>query len=293
MKNLHKLLIFTLLVISYRIESFEIIEDDYFLYTTRTWSEIIGQRQKDLIVHFKMKLQERLKELQTQNHWTPEVGKVLIGNTSQFSDLILEMQSMANSCALKQSVRIEDLIPTGFIIGVGVSGGGNFVVGMGGKALLTLIVVPLEVEKFNKATGEITTHFEVSWSIGGIGQGNMGIGGSGTMAFHGAIGLIWGDMPNASTLTGPAIGMTVAVGQQGQGLGFEAAFVLNTTTQHYNLVSMVTYEAGAVEGISVRASAFYFMNMKEIIKYITAQTGLAGFGNEIINLTELKAGSAQ
>lgn len=275
-----------LVLASHPVDGLTIKEDAHYIYTTRGWAEIVGERQKDLIKHFTHFLQNKLTTLQTPHHWSNAVQKTFFSETVNFDDIIADIESQASSSALAQSIGPADLVATGFLIGFGVSGSGTFVVGMGGTGLLTFIVVPLQVERFNKKTGEVDTYYQASWSVGGIAQADIGMGAGAKVGFHGGIGLIWGDMPDASSLTGPAIGFTANIGYV-HGLGVQAAFVMNTTTHHYNLVAMATYEVGASSTAAISGSAFYFMDLQQVIHFITDKTNFSQFGQELITQADL------
>lgn len=274
------------LFLSLSLHSLEIKEDAYYIYTTRDFDEMVGERQRSLVHYFNIFLKDKLSDTKIPTHWTADIEKTFLGDQTRFLDIIDDVRKRAKSCAFEQSIRPEDLIPTGFFLGFGISGSGDFVVGMGGSLLITLIVVPIEVEEFNKLTGETKTYYEASWAIGGIGQGGVGVGGGGKVALHGAVGLIWGDMPNASALTGPAIGLSVSFGHI-QGLGVKAAFALNTTTRHFNLIAMATYDVGAQAGTEVQGAAFYFMNLQEVLKIISNQVNFTGIGKQLIDAAAL------
>lgn len=280
------LILSALLLFSCSVEGMTIKEDDHFIYTMRGWSEIVGERQKDLVNYFNAEMQQRLKTLKTPHQFSEEIQQKFFADPDRFDDIIADIQARAKCCALSQSIGPEDLVPTGFLIGFGVSGSGTYVVGMGGTGLLTLIVVPLQIDRIDKKTGATDTYYEVSWSIGGIGQGDVGMGAGAKIGVHGAIGLVWGDMPEASVLTGPGLGFSANIGYV-QGLGVKAAFIFNTTTHHYNLVGMATFETGASTNADISGSLFYFMNFEQMIRYIVDKNHFAQFGKEILSEIQL------
>lgn len=283
-----KLMLFGCLISPFLLRSLEVSEDEYYIYTRRGWSDIADSRQLDLMRYFNAKLQSQLVDKDISTNWTANTEKVFLGSHTQFTAIIDDLRSRANSTALEQSISFSDLIPTGFIVGFGVKGSGSYVVGMGGSILLTLTVVPVQVERFDKSTGKLDIYYLVSWAIGGIGQVGAGLGEGANMTFQGAIGIVWGDLPNASALTGPGIGFSASLASI-YGLGLKAAFVYNTTTQHHNLVTLATYEAGVGQGTSIDASGFYFMNIAEVVKYLFHQTPFVSMGKEMIN--EINLGS--
>ena len=118
------------------------------------------------------------------------------------------------------------------------------------------MVVPVEVEVLNKTTNETTTHYEASWAIGGMGQGNVGAGAGAGISAHGAVGIIWGPLPDAAAFNGWAVGVTGEISHT-YGIGFKAAIVYNTTTKLNNLIALATFDMGAEEGGSISGSLFY------------------------------------
>lgn len=250
--------------------AFEITEDDQYVYTKRGLSELPDKRLRNLMNHFYDQLTDQLNSLGVPTDWTDESQELLIGNQDRFTSLINETQGWAKKYLDDENVNLDDLIPTGFIVGLGVNGSGELLVGMGGGAMLTLIVVPIEVEEFNKITRETRRYVEASWSIGGLAQWGVGAGTGGGLAARGAFGLIWGSLPEADDLTGVAIGVNGTVSFI-QGIGLKAAVLFNTTTHHHNLIAMVTIDIGVTSEASVEASMSYFMSAKHIIGFISGQ----------------------
>lgn len=273
------------------MQALEISEDDFYIYTKREFVDIASERQRELMHYFNLRVQAKLREDNIPTTWSEDAEKKLLGDNTRFLNIINDIKKRANSFALKHSISPVDLIPTGFILGIGIRGSGSYFVGMNGSALLTMIVVPLEVEEFDKLTGETSTYYEVSWNIGGIAQGGIGIGEGLNASFNGAIGIIWGDMPDSSELTGPGLGLSANVGAV-QGLGVKAALVLNTTTRRCNLIAMATYAVGVQMTTEVGSEAFYFLNFEESLKFIFNKINFAGFGKEVINAAHLGTASS-
>lgn len=273
------------------IEAFEITEDDRYVYTRRTWNEIADDRQRDLMRHFDDKLCNELDQLKIPHSWNEEAEKALIGSQDQFRKIIAETQSQANKYAADKNIKAQDLIPTGFILGFGVGGSGNFVVALGGSALLTFIVVPIEVERFDKVTRLVDKYYEVSWALGGFGQAGVGVGGGGGVVLRGAIGVIWGPLPEASALNGLAIGATANVGAV-TGLGFKLAFVFNSTTHKHNLVALATYDMGAELSAGIEGSVFYFTSAKEVMSFMSDGKLDNIAGSSIVTSADLQATNA-
>ena len=74
---------------------------------------------------------------------------------------------------------------------------------------MTIIVVPYEVLRFDKITRDVDEYFELSWALGGLGQAGIGAwrrrGAGCARRNRNHFG---GDLPDASHLTGMAVGAT-------------------------------------------------------------------------------------
>lgn len=253
----------------------QVIEDDHHITTTRTWGEFAINNQRLLIRYFDSKLTKNLKKLGIPSFWNDTAKNTLLGCQNRFIAIVSETHTKAKSYAENQNVTFGDLLPTGFLMGLGVTGSESFIAGMGGSALLTLIVVPLEVEVYDKTTEKTTTTYEASWAIGGIGQGGVGAGAGGGIAVRGALGLIWGHLPDASLLQGTALGIGGSISAV-SGLGFKAAVLFNTSdqgknspAQTTNLIALATYDMGTQVSVTVEAEVFYFLNQEQIMKFLS------------------------
>ena len=266
--------------------SAEITEDEEFIYTTIGWNEITLNTQRALMRHFSNKLTTELACIHVPSFWNESAKKALLGKQEKFNNIHKNTQTQASTFALGQNVILEELRPIGFILGLGITGSGNFIVGLSQSALLTLIVVPYEVIQVNKLTGETITTYQASWAVGGLGQAGVTTGAGGGLAVSGAVGLIWGDLPEASSLRGTAIGVSGGITVI-QGLVFKAALVINTATKKNNIVAMAAYNMGANISATIEASTFYFMNADEVIEFMTGLNLRSMEGNEIITQDDL------
>lgn len=197
LKNKLLIMVMTLCAWTNQSYSFEITEDDQYIYTKRGLNELPDHRLRALMNHFYDQLTDQLSDLGVATEWTDESQEILIGNDDRFSKLIEQTQKWGTKYLEDEGITINELIPTGFIVGLGVNGSGELIVGMGGGALLTLIIVPIEVERFDKFTRTVKKYVEASWSIGGLASWGIGAGVGGGVVARGAFGLIWGPLPEA------------------------------------------------------------------------------------------------
>ena len=276
------------LLITSQLQAFEISEDAQYVYTKRGLSELPDDRLRLIMNHFYEQLTDQLNVLGVETDWTDESQEVLIGNQDRFSSLISKTQEWADRLKDDTSINLDEFFPTGFILGLGVNGSGELVVGMGGGALLTLIVVPQEVERFDKLTGEIKKYLEASWSIGGLAQWGVGAGTGGGIVARGAFGLIWGKLPEADDLTGVGVGINGNIALV-QGVGIKSAVLFNTTTHKHNLVVLVTLDLGVTAEASIHASMSYFMPAKHIISFLTHNKIKESTGVSILPVDETAA----
>lgn len=276
---------FTLLSIHVHAE--EVYQDDRYVVTRKNWSEITIDCQRELMSYFENKFSQFLHEIHVPSFWNNQAKRGLLGTQKQFSKVTTQTNTHASDFATTHQIDLKSLLPTGFILGLGVSGSANFIAGLEGSALLTIIVVPFEIETYDNVTGQTTKHYEASWALGGIGQQAAGGGVGGGLVVRGAIGLIWGDLPDASALTGLAIGASVNVAAF-QGLGFKAAIVFNSSTQQDNLVAMATYDMGAEVNATTQVAMYYFMNAQQIVNYVSGTQLNNITGTETFQLPSIK-----
>lgn len=270
LKNKLLIMVMTLCAWTNQSYSFEITEDDQYIYTKRGLNELPDHRLRALMNHFYDQLTDQLSDLGVATEWTDESQEILIGNDDRFSKLIEQTQKWGTKYLEDEGITINELIPTGFIVGLGVNGSGELIVGMGGGALLTLIIVPIEVERFDKFTRTVKKYVEASWSIGGLASWGIGAGVGGGVVARGAFGLIWGPLPEADDLTGIGIGVSGSASFI-QGVGLKASVLFNTTTHHHNLVTLVTLDLGATAETSIQATMSYFMSAKHIIAFLAGK----------------------
>ncbi len=264
----------------------EITENDQYVYIKRGWDEITEETQRGLILYFREKFIHDLEEINAKINWDKAAEDLLLGDQPKYHWTSLQIQTRTDSFASDHKIQLSDLVPTGFVIGIGINGSGEVVLGLGASALVTLIVVPLEVECYNKTTQESHTQYEASWAIGGIGQSNLGAGMGAGIGLHGAVGIIWGDLPDASALRGWALGVSGNLSDN-LGIGFMSAIVFDSATKHDNLVALATYDLGVQAGGLVSASLFYFMQVNEIINYFSGGKFNSDQGFQIINPQDL------
>lgn len=265
------------------LAAIETWEDEKYIYTKQTWNEIAAQEQRLLMKYFEQKLSNLIEEWGIPSFWNKNIQKIFLGNQDRFSGYLSEAESLSSAYASSCSIGLEDFIPTGFIVGFGMNIDGAVVIGIGGSVLITFIVVPIGIEMVDKITGESTFHYEASWSIGGFAQQGVGLGAGAGVSVHGAIGLIWGPLPDAAALQGPAVGISVNVAKYA-GIGFKGAFIFNTITKQDNLIALLTYNIGAGENATVQASAFYFISGKELLKSLNI--GVPWVINSVESITE-------
>lgn len=277
---------FCFIILLQNLSSLEIVEDERYIYTKYGLSEICDDRQRELIHHFTEKVADELNRLDVPTFWSKEAEQILLANQDRFNDIISETKTRADHYAATHHIELKDLIPTGFIIGLGVGGSGNYTVSIGGSALLTLIIVPIQVERLDKITREVKTYFESSWALGGFGQGGMGVGIGESLGARGAIGMIWGPLPEAFALNGVAIG-AVAHLSAVEGLGFKIALIFNTSTGGHNLVAMATYDMGLQAGTSIEGSFFYFLTADEILGFMSNHKLKVASGQYIVDADKL------
>ncbi len=252
-----------------KVESLEITEDEHYIYTKKGWPDIAEDAQYQLISYFNQLLYRKMTKYHVPLRWSKEISTYLLGNPTQFKTVLATTTQQAQDYATSHhSIGVQDLIPVGIIMGLGISGNGNHIVGLGGAALITLILVPIEIEQFDKLAKTTTTHYEISWAFGGFGQAGIGIGEGGGVSARGAIGLIWGKLPSAASLNGVAIGTTANLGFI-EGLGCKIALVFNSTTQAHNLVAMATFDMGLSVGGTVEGSLFYFMTAEQVLGFLS------------------------
>jgi hypothetical protein len=237
------------------------------------------------MVHFNQKLCHELNSLKIPTFWSEEAESLLIKNKDKFESIISQTQKTAKSYAADKNIQLGDLIPTGFLIGLGIAGSGNYIAGLGASALLTLIVVPLEVECFDKISRQTNTYYEASWAIGGFGQTGIGVGEGVGVAARGAVGMIWGTLNEAKELNGPAVGITANFSAL-YGIGIKAALLYNMSTRSDNLIVMATLDVGTSATTSVSASIFYFMTANQLIEYMFGGLGTVQ-GTDTVQENEL------
>ncbi len=277
-----KIWLLALITLTSVVNALEITQDDRYVYTKRTWPELADTQQRTLVCFFNEQLKSELSSLNIPSKWDDETEQMLVGSLNQYNIIINQVQTIANSYATKNNIQLSDLIPVGFLVGLGVGGSGDFGIGIGGSALLTLIIVPLAVERMDKLTGEIDNYYEASWSIGGFGQGGVSVGVGGGVFVRGAVGLIWGNLPDATQLTGVAVGLTANVAAV-QGLGLKAAILFNNDTQGHNLIAMATYDVGTELTAEIEGSIFYFMSAADILKFMSNAIIKSTQGSSIIS----------
>jgi len=286
MKSKIFLTLLTFLSITTTGFSLQVTEDEHYTYTQKSWGEITSDAQRLLIRHFSAKLSTELSELHIPTFWNTDADNALTGNQQKFTATQADTQVQATTFASGHSIQLEGLLPTGFILGIGVSGSGTLVVGVAQSALLTLIVVPYEIVTTDKTTGETSVVYQASWAVGGLGQASVGAGAGGGITVRGAIGLIWGEIPDASLIQGTAIGASGNITLV-QGLGFKAAILLNSATHEYNVFAMATYDMGIAVEADISASTYYFMNATEVIEFMSGLNLNTMSGSEIVNSDQL------
>lgn len=282
-----KLFILIFLALTSAVNAIQITQDERYVYTKRTWPELADTEQKDLMYYFNQQLNAELASKNIPTKWDQETEQMLLGSMDQYNSIIQQTQNAANTYASENNIQLKDLIPNGFIVGLGVGGSGDFGIGVGGSALMTLIIVPLAVERFDKLTGETDNYYEASWNIGGFGQGGLNVGVGAGVFIRGALGIIWGDLPDATQLNGVALGMTVNVAAV-QGLGFKAAILFNNDTKEHNLIAMATYDVGVIATAEIEGSVFYFMSAKEILDYMSLNSVPITYGNVVIDAQNIQ-----
>jgi hypothetical protein len=259
-----------------------ITSDDSYIYYKYNWNEMSDDRQKTLMEHFYTKLSDKVTSLGIPRSWSEKTEQKLFASNDEFKTLMTETQREADQFTQDPGIRVGDLVPTGFIVGIGVNGSGNYIAGIGGTLLMTLIVVPLEVKRIDKITLVQKDYYECAWAIGGFGQAGIGIGGGGGAAFRGAAGLIWGPLPNPAGLLGFAVGAAADI-KAVAGLGIKGAVVFNSSTKMHNLVAMGTFDIGAQVGGELHAAGFYFLSYDQIAGALQGKTSTAGSGKSTVD----------
>jgi hypothetical protein len=268
------------------IDALETSEDEQYIYTKQSWNEIVATDQRLLMQYFDEKLTQFLKNWDLPSSWNAHIEELLLGQQDRYDTIMGETNDRSGDFAASNNISLEDLIPTGFIVGFGLNYSEDVVLGIGGSALMTLIVVPLKVQQVDKVTGETSVYYEASWGIGGFAQQGIGAGVGGEISTHGAIGIIWGPLPDATILQGPAVGISADIAKVA-GLGFKAALIFNSITNEKNVIALVTYNVGAAVDADVQPSVFYFISAEEVFKSLKLVESWNTNGVETITYAQL------
>ena len=249
------------------LHAVEVTQEGSLTHTKRAWSEICLEDQRNVMRYFEKKLSAFLEKIGVPSFWNHEAEGGLLGSQSDYNTIHKQTTINTSNYAQQQQINIDGLLPTGFILGLGVSGSASFMASLESSALLTLIVVPYQLKTYDSVTGVTVINYGATWSIGGIGQQSAGAGAGGGLVVRGAVGIIWGDLPNASDLTGMAVGASGNVTAI-EGFGFKIANVFNSTTHQNNLVAMATYDMGLELSTGVQGTMYYFMDASQIVQYV-------------------------
>lgn len=271
-------ILFLCLTVFTSIQAAEVVEDDTQITTTRSWNEFEADLQRQLVCYFENMLTTNLEQLGIPSFWNDEAKSGLLGDQDKYNGVVGATHSQAQTYATNQKIALDDLLPVGFFVGLGVSGSDTVIAGMGGTALLTLVIVPVEVSVYDKTTGTTTTTYEASWALGGLGQGAVETGASTGIAVRGAFGLIWGHLPDATFLQGMAVGVGGGLSAV-VGLSFKAAILFNSskgandgTDQTTNVIAMASYDMGIEASATVEAVVFYFLSQDQIMKFLSTSS---------------------
>lgn len=281
-----KLLVAIFMLLNFCVQAAEVTHDGCHTITRKSWSEISLENQRDVIRYFEHKLTNFLEEeLHVPPFWNDKAEKELVGSQKDYSAVHSESQAKGLNYASQKEINLDGLLPSGFMVGLGVSGTANFVAGLEGAALITLFVAPYEIETVDNMTGETVVNYEASWSVGGIGQQAAGAGAGAGFVVKGAVGLIWGELGTSVDLSGFAVGVSASI-EAVQGLGFKVANLFNQATGKNNLLAMATYDIGVEVSAGVQAAMYYIMNAEQVLQFVSRKTTNQTSGVEIFQLSQ-------
>ena len=118
------------------------------------------------------------------------------------------------------------LLPAGFIVLVGGSGGAGALVHLGVAMDIGVVFVPVMVTRVNTTNGKISHYFDVSPSVVLFphARAGVGIGAGGSFSF--GAGLIWGNLNDAKEFSGSILSGSGSV-KLGMGLEIKGSWIHN------------------------------------------------------------------
>ena len=167
--------------------------------------------------------------------------------------------------------RLQSLLPTGIIVTVGGSFTANLKIGGGGSMAMGFVFVPKKIERFHIQQNRVTTsYYQMDWAIIGLPSANLGVGIGGGAKLRVGAGFIWGELSDASSLTGAVAGLSGNL-NLGFGNNIKALLVKRSVKSPWpeNIMVIPAWEMGPSAEASIHGNVGPILPMGGLFRLLT------------------------